>query len=147
MKFKTYSTTKLRRIADSLSTSYWYKSGLKKFLARAGVSWAIISSLNWEKTKRQTVRALLLKLASVPEKGAPLLNSIATLLEGQNARFEHLLNLEDAAKLIKKAQRALRRLKAILRDKRSLIAPVKSLRRGANRFSSPFHSSIPMRIN
>lgn len=106
-------------LQDALTRAYWYKRGLKSFLLRALSDNLIVSQLDWNGTKRDTVIQLidfLERRSNGTEELLRLCDAICELTD-----FSHLLMENDGERKAQDAKNAISQLRKLITPRQEEI--------------------------
>ncbi|MBR3481726.1 MAG: hypothetical protein IKH45_02410 [Neisseriaceae bacterium] len=119
MNMQKLSAVAIIALQEALTYAYWYKSELKSFLLRVLSDNLIVSRLDWNTSKRDTVIELvryLEKQHNGTEELLHLCNAICELTD-----FSHLLKEENGVQKAQNAKRAIEQLRTLITPRQEEI--------------------------
>lgn len=119
MNMQKLSAVAITALQNALTYAYWYKSELKSFLLRVLSDNLIVSRLDWNTTKRDTVIELLEYLEKQPNGTEELLHLCNAICELTD--FSHLLKEDDGVQKAQKAKYAIEQLRKLITPRQEEI--------------------------
>lgn len=119
MHMKKLTPVAIVALQEALTLAYWYKSGLKSFLLRVLSDKLIVSRLDWEAKKRDTVIELVRYLENQPNGAEELLRLCDAICELTD--FSHLLKEDNGVQKAQNAQQAIAQLKNLITPRQEEI--------------------------
>lgn len=107
---KTISPAAILTLKEALTHIYWTKRDLRQFIELTIENKSIISTLNWEKTKYETISELIDRMVKRQDIYQDDLLKLVREVGNFN-NFSHLEYWEDSKKLIKKANESVKNLR------------------------------------
>ena len=110
---KRLSPAAIVALKDALCAIYWYKSDLRSFVHACVSDPGVLSTLNWDNYKRQTVSDLVDRLCSAQDQHLGDLTRLCAQVTAMRS-FEHLRVLDGGADKARRAEAAVAQLRDIV---------------------------------